>query len=111
MKCLFCPQLDTVKSDFTEVNGVICYTHDCPRCKTNYFVIGNLIKGWQFCVMEHKRHRYWISWTEDSSHTEIKTVSLNNPGTGMKKIISIPGQANLTPHNVLQKLPTILTFL
>jgi hypothetical protein len=110
MKCLFCPELDTVESDSTETNGIICYTHHCHRCETDHFVVDNFIKGWQFCVMEYRKYRYWISWTEMENHTKITGISLNDPTNGLKKIINIAGQTNLTPHNILQKLKLYITF-
>ncbi len=108
MKCIFCPSVDVVHTDTTGTPPEVL-TYNCPQCQVSMFIVNNVMMAWQFCIMNYKGTRFWIEWSKSNNRTEIISVSVNGPDNRVKKI-KIPGQAPLTPHNILQKLPTILTF-
>ena len=73
-------------------------------CETNYFFDGDYaFVGWQF-GRKYQEKMFWVTYLK----TESSNVIVRK---GLRKIAELSDQFSLTPHNFLQKLPTILTFL
>lgn len=114
VKCKFCPAVTLVYYHTVEtklVTEMPCYTYNCPACKSSFFYQNERLMGWLF-VIDYKDYRFYVTWLESKgkASTIIEEVSLSRSNEGFKKIVEIDGATNLTPHNILQKLPTILTF-
>jgi hypothetical protein len=111
--CYFCPSADLT---FPEQSGVNYIEYKCDRCTTNFYYDPkhpNVLAVWQFTI-EYKKQRFWVTWENFNNCTEIDAApieSCQNQRTGISSIIKLSGQTFITPFNILQKLPIILTFL
>jgi hypothetical protein len=112
--CYFCP---TVGLTFKEPEyGQDYYiTYKCNRCETEFFYDPkhpNVLASWSFNVV-YRKQRFWIDWYSHTNCIEIAFSRIESEGqaSGIKPLIKLPEQTSITPFNILQKLPTILTFL
>ena len=103
MKCLFCPLTDLNQVD---ENGLV-FTYDCENCGISYFIVDNETVGWHF-YKDYNDYRFFVTWLEYTNETSITKAG---KGETMSKVITLKGTPSLNPHNIVQKLPTILTFL
>ncbi len=103
MKCLFCHMTDL--KQVAEGKSVISY--DCENCKVSFFFQDNKMVAWLF-HKDYDGYRFFVTWLEQTNDTNITKCG---KGEAMSKVTTLKGPAFLNPHNLLQKLPTILTFL
>lgn len=114
MDCIFCPTTEMIEDPEFDLGMVRC----CNNCKTNFFFDSNLqLKIWYFETI-YKEHKYYIDWRLDTleiSRVVIDIEKIMSGKYGRRVITIFPNQKIdqklLTPYNILQKLPTILTFL
>jgi hypothetical protein len=101
MKCLFCPTLE-----MPPANGVRIIT--CPQCSCAYWLEDDVIFRWEYKSI-YKEHVFLVQWRARINITAI--IKLNVRGT-TSYIKDFSGEVlTITPHNIQQKLPFILTFL
>jgi hypothetical protein len=109
VKCKFCPKLNLDYScQVSEyLNGLVpkkrpCDLYCCLACKSNFFYERERLVGWSFGI------RYkGASWTTVWFEENVKTLLYKD----WKIITEFSTGTPLTPHNLAEKLPTILTFL
>ncbi len=108
IKCPFCVLVDLIY--VARVNGFMsgnvpkthCNMYYCHDCKSSIFHENNEFIGWTF-KREYNGNEYQITWFEENKNTTIRK--------NWKVITTFSGKANLTPNNLVGKIPTILTFL
>lgn len=94
MKCLFC---NILTNEYVYECKTICI-----KCSTIYYFVNNKITLWQF-KYSYKNNKYWIVANSKYNHIEILSHE--------KIICKLPYTYNITPYNINEKFPTILTFL
>ena len=108
LKCSFCPKIDLEYSGLRQAydSGAIptqrpCHHYSCFTCHSEfYYDSSHSLIGWSFKV-DYKGDRFYVLWLDD------KTLLYKNGYV----ITEFTNRAHLTPSNLVQKLPTILTFL
>lgn len=94
--CIFCPNIILTK-----------FFNKCSQCKTSFFYRqdenDNSIYCWQVKV-SYQENRYWLVWTSEN-------ISLRLMDRYDTRIATFPTNTCLTPYNIFEKLPLILTFL
>jgi len=109
VKCKFCPKLNlefcNKISEFS--SGLVprkrpCDMYCCLACKSNFFYEGERLVGYSF-KSQYKKEALLLYWFEENGYTEL---TMN-----YKFVTKFNGGTSLTPHNIAQRMPTILTFL
>jgi hypothetical protein len=95
MNCLFCPKIE-IKNQYDQASI-------CLNCKTNYYFDCDDLIGWQFSL-KYRGIMFWATYTNSISEGLVIRKEL-------MPIAQFADPLSITPHNFLQKLPTILTFL
>lgn len=114
VKCSFCPKLDliygAVETNYSSGNIPStrpCHRYGCQACHANFYYDSSFrLIGWTFRA-EYKNEMFYIFWFEEVG----KTTLTKWDGMGTRIITSFSNRAALTPFNLAQKMPTILTFL
>lgn len=105
-ECSFCHTELCLES---EEKGVS--TYGCTNCGTSFFYIGPMLEAWFFIVRCLSAH-FEIEWVRKRGTTIVKRTPMKGEcaiGSG-SIVTALPGWANLTPDNIVSKLPTILVF-
>lgn len=101
VKCSFCPNIDLNDLGYN-ATYIGSHTYSCSACKSHFFYEVERLVGWVFSVT-YKSKYYTIDWNERDSKTYLST--------SLKTICSFNNRPDLTPHNLVKKLPNILLFL
>jgi hypothetical protein len=102
MKCLFCPAI--------EIGDKSKLSLYCSTCETSFFynTIDDMDCTWQF-FLKYKEYQYCVTYEAHINKTIIRGYSLKQGGY-FKTLAILNGMGHITPHNILQKLPFIITF-
>lgn len=107
-QCSFCPDTELIHgamiSGFTsgDVPKTDCNMYCCHQCNSNFFYKELKLIGWSF-KKNYCGNEYYVTWFEENDQTVLRK--------NWKLVTSFRGQIKITPYNLDQKLPTILTFL
>lgn len=105
MKCLFCPEQDirAYKEESAIKNRLTCDT-----CKTVFEFKDDEIERYYYGVM-YKETMYVVYVSFDDNLIGMKRFNIIDQETrSVMELDYVPD--NITPHNLADKLPTILTF-
>ena len=108
MNCLFCPDKQTV--DEALVGYGTSRTEKCLTCRTCYNLNSEDVMYRYFFFATYKDKSYQSIFRTDDNTFEILAAPYKG-GIKVLQIIKLDYLPNITPHNVQDKLPTLLTFL
>lgn len=106
IKCSFCPTLNLLYSGVEHgwnCGNIPRHHYCCVACYSDFYYDSSFrLVGWDFKV-DYKSDRYSVNWSE----LDGNTLLFKNGYV----ITEFTNRANLTPFNLVQKLPTILVFM
>lgn len=102
MNCLFC-------QDHTKVHSPEPISEfKCTNCLVTFFVNNDDTIGHYIKDFEYNGKRYTAYWfIDDRQEDKIRFTLWNS----LQLLIRWEFSPNITPFNIIQKLPTLLTFL
>lgn len=106
IKCSFCPTLDLIYNGLRQGRDrepKMHHHYSCDTCYSEFFYDSSFkLVGWSFRI-DYKGDRFGVNWFQPDGNTLIFKNGY--------VITTMSNRAALTPFNLAQKLPTILTFL
>jgi hypothetical protein len=99
MKCMFCQDNDL---EYIAYNGHES-SYKCIKCCARFWYKFSSLREYEFYFIYNNK-TYVINWDIDN----ITRIFESN--SDREQNIILNGKCGLTPHNIAQKLPLILTF-
>ena len=97
MKCLFCPNVSLKRETFFEY-------YKCFQCETSFDILQDKVISYKLFKKINKK----MFIIEYNSHDNATFIYSSSPKPGL--VLKLDGVANITPHNISSKLPTIINF-
>jgi hypothetical protein len=102
MNCLFCPTQSLTIYNLSK-NVTDYDDYECPKCKTLYCYKYNSELIFLAYRINYNNSDYRITYYGRINETQIRDIKY-------KLILELNGRCNLTPTNIISKLPILLTF-
>jgi hypothetical protein len=109
MNCPFCPETTLIFDRNDLSGGINVGIYDCPQCNSALFFKNDKLIAWYF-FGKYKDNRFYVEWSDNRNTNCQVIIKKETMDKGSLLVATISESAGLTPYNINQKLPFIITF-
>lgn len=114
MKCIFCQQEATpIPSTFSSTGDIVDtqLTQCCKECSANYYLHFETKEIYAYCFGYQDYYLWFYIKNHKMFPGEFHLTKRNVEKLGYEDVMQLQCLPNITPQNVKDKLPTLLTFM